>query len=226
MANTTPTAAEPVVAALQVESVPSIAPFRVFFHPMNSIIGGVGDQSGGWSVDAVYDVNCPVGGGEDLNAYIQVLGASTGVVRAHVAIKYSSEPPKAPQVHYDIGTQTNSALTAATEAAGTAYTIANCARIVELMGVVAQTTATIVQPTIGYFRFQSSGFPITPIKLIAEPCSAILATTGQPVLFISRKAVNIPTNPICVVQDYYYLQQAITVASRWTTGVAYVARSG
>ena len=218
IANVTPTAAEPIIAQLRLATCPKIAPFTVLFNPLGAIVGTTGDQSKGKA--EVFPINCPVNGGEKLDAYIKMLAASTGVIKATVAVLYSSLPPPSPHYHAEIGTLT-ATTTAVGEAAANAFTIANVKKIHELIGIAAQTTVTVVQPLIGHFRFLSSGFPVVPCKLPAETVDAVLLTVGAPLTHMSRAKVSLPTNPICVITTYFNLQVALTVAGKFIAGVVF-----
>ena len=218
-----PTVQESVHSKLILESDDfRVGPFEVPCAPLSACLGATVGPS--VSKPERYLVNCPVNGGDQLKVYGQSLIANTAAAYMACSVVVSDQPPLGPQRFAKMGTLTSTGTTASTDVSGTQYSFSNCARIVELLGVVAPQALAAADAMIGYIRFNSSEFQFpTPLKLPFNPVPGGLSTIfSTKIDGVSRAPVSVPTNPGQVnIQDYLNMGLAPAGAGYFVSGVIF-----
>lgn len=217
----TPTADEPLVAAVYLESDDfNISPFEVLAAPLTA--GDATNIGSAASKNERYAVNAAVNGGDQLRVYGKALLSNSVAPLIAVSIVISSEPPSFTQRHAKLGTLTATGTTLNTDVAGTAFTFTAGHRIVELMGVLVSGAVVASLPFAGYARFESSEFAApTPLKLLFQPVQGVIGTGASSVDGVTRAMVDVPVRSPTTIQDYSNLACISTTAGSFVTGIIY-----
>lgn len=216
----TPTAGEPVLSALTLESDDfAIQPYQVIVNPIDSTKGATGNVFAGqprW-----YPLNCPVSGGSELKVFGNALAANT--VAPMMACEFLlSDSVASPQAHARIGTLTPTGAVGAT-AIEPAYTITGARTVVELYGLVVHTILAAGDAIMGRFEFTSNDFVSpTPLKLLTNPVPGILGITGGSLTpGLASVKVNVDIKSPCLFENNLLLSLAPATPGRFITGVLF-----
>lgn len=217
----TMTASQALIAKLELESTDChIQPFECAPTPQQGGLGTTHDVHA--ATPDIFEVHCPLQGGEEINVYGTALISNTVAPYMGASLVVSSVRTGR-QIFRKCGTLTNSATTAG-ETAGTAYTINGSEQIIEVCGLTAKKdTMTASQPCHGFVRLQSSDFKVAvPLKFLVTPQPAGLGTIGTPSIGgLARFPVRVPTNSTCNIQDYFTNGTTLTAAAEWLSQVAF-----
>lgn len=217
-----PTAAQSLLPLCELESNDvSINPFQCLVSPTGAILGVSGGATH-TDENQTYAVNCPVGGGEQIAAYITALVANTSAPYGGVELLISNQQAPA-QRHAKTGTLTSTGTTALSDVAGTKYNFSGAHQIVELQAFVGHTTVATADGFLGYAKFTSNEFEgVNEARMALNPIGGGLATLQVTHTRVTRRKVQIPVSPGQVnIQDYINAIAIQATAGNWMTGVIY-----
>ncbi|MBS7252230.1 MAG: hypothetical protein KIH08_16825 [Candidatus Freyarchaeota archaeon] len=220
----TPTAGEAVIAKCELESDDfTIQPYAVPFPPIAGHLSTAGNAEHFVPPLKVWEVYCPVKGGDRLRVYGTALASNTVAPYAGCGIIISDQMPEKPQVKAKMGTLTSTGTTVG-EVAGTAYTFTGGTNIIGVYGIVVNATVSASKPYIGYIRLSSSEFEKAfPMKFPVQPLATGLGAEINCALSdVIVHRVDMPIKSPTTIQDYFKLEVGLTTAGKFVTGVLYI----
>lgn len=221
---TTIAATQYLAAKFTVESDDvACTPYNIVPYHQQSSLQGVATQVAGKHPPLeTFDCNIPLHGGEDMKLYGTMLLANTAASYGGATLAITDAKLDR-QLFAEVGTATSTGTTAATEVAGTAYTINGAENIVEVYGHVGATTVVAAKPVTGYIRLESSDFKAAvPCKFEFQAQGSGLSTTITSYSpGVIRYKVDIPTQKSCTIKDYFYGNTISTTAGSWISGVLF-----
>jgi hypothetical protein len=221
----TQTAGQQVYATTIVESddLP-IAPFEAPAAPIGSLLGATSD--GLVAKAERWPIYQPVAGGENVRVYGQAKIANTVAPQMEVAMVFSDQRTKIPNVHRKVGSLLTASASADTEVIDTSpITITNGSRLIEVYGVSTQATVVASNPLTGRCKIVSSDltppFPLLfPFATVGSGLSTLIQ---QFIPGIERWAIDrtLPNGRVANLTDSVITGQA-TSAFSTQIGVGYI----
>ena len=222
----TPTAAQSLIPLCELESNDfSVKPFQVLGAPTGAILGASGGAARTGPIES-YIIDCPLGGGEGLSAYLTSLVAQTSAPFGNITLAYSNRPSMAKQKHAVTGTLTSTGAATAvnSDVSGTRYGFSGADSIQELFGIVAHGVVATADGIGGYIKYTSNEFEGVsdtrlPLQCIAGGLATLQVTS---IPGVSRVKNVIPCTPGQVnVQDAINMSATPNGAGVWISGVLY-----
>lgn len=219
-----PTAAESDTAVIRLKSnMVRIQPYEVFAQPTNAGIGA--DIQSFRAESPTYPVNCPVKKGD----LIQATGAELTACTVHLYVGVTfifADFMAAPQYNSQIGTQTATSASAATESAVNTITIGSGHSMIKrIYAMTVDTTTASGKGQICKYRITSDQIQKGgDIQFDGEGVGGVLsgAATGSCTMLTALEDVDIPISGQTILNGYELNVVAVTTAGKWNYCVMYV----
>jgi hypothetical protein len=222
VAPVTPTAAEPVMAQVSLDSddLP-LKPCTFATAPIQPLLGTTGGLV--MPNQPVYAINMPCAGGEKITVKGKATVANTVAPYMGVAVYYDTDPPTLPILHGKTGTLTGTGTAVAEVPDANAMSI-NGGTVLELAyGVVGLTTIAASKPYIGRGKISSSDLsPPFPSDFPIAPVGPVLSTAGiatSPDIMFADIGLALKQNATLTLS--HFLDLALTTEGKFQLGVIY-----
>ena len=187
-------------------------------------IGGLGTFASAMSpILQAYDLNVATGKAPNLKIYGTSLTANTAAMLAGVELLITEGGPRGKPKHW-INPEANTATgTAASRVKGKSYTFSNGMRITDIYAYAVPGVVTASDSVGGYMEFATADKK-TPLELmmVVTPVITALGTAAAASMpAMSKRKVDFPVRANVTIQEYMNMEQALTAAGTFMSGLAY-----